>query len=120
MYVEVLTLPLQYDGAGYLHFFVRFVATLESTVQNLDNIVDEECRQLLSMAVKHAFAHVYQVDPHFHFDRLLEDLPEAHHISLVNRVQDDANAFVGNFKPHVVDDTGKLVNAGGEGEKMGA
>ena len=119
LYIEVPVLPLQRDVVGYFHLFGQFVTTLEDTVQGLDNIGDEECRQLLSMAVGHAFAHISHIDPHFNFGRLLEDLTEEYHVSLVNRVRHDANAFVAAFKLHVMDDAGNPIDASGEDEERG-
>ena len=70
--------------------------------------------------VGHAFAHISHIDPHFDFERLLEDLPEEHQVSLVNRVRRDASAFVAAFKPHVMDDAGNPIDGGGEDEERGA
>ena len=110
--VDVPTFPLQYDTASCLHFFAWFFTTLEETVQDLDSIVDEECRQLMSMAAMHAFSHISRIDPGFDFGRLLVPIPEELHLSLVNSVRDDVNAFVEAFKLQVVDDMGDPTSGG--------
>ena len=76
-------------------------------------MLDTECRQLLEMAVTHAFAMIAHIQPSFNLKRLRDPLPPAKELSLVNSVQEEASAFAKEFGPkEKKEDT----NAGDEGD----
>ena len=67
----------------------------------------------MATAVMHAFSLVVHLDPAFKLDRLLDPIPAEHHVSLVNRVRKDVNAFVAVFGPQAKGGTGELADDDG-------
>ncbi|KAE8816504.1 hypothetical protein D1007_05836 [Hordeum vulgare] len=61
---------------SYNKFYFELIKELEGMVKKVDNILEEECRDLFTMAATRAFNHLLLRDPHFEFEEVMGPVPE--------------------------------------------
>ena len=74
--VDAPTVPLQgnSDAATYLMYFEELFSALEGPAAELRDVVDEECRQLLAVAIDRIFTNLQNLQPGFDFTTVTEPL----------------------------------------------
>ena len=65
------------DAAAYLTFFSELVEKLEKAATSVDGIVDEECRELLSIVATRVFSNLSHANPGFDFSPVLKPVERA-------------------------------------------
>jgi hypothetical protein len=61
------------DGpAAFLQLFTQIFEKLETTAMSLDNVVEKECRELLSLTGTRDFSNLLRGDPSFDFGAALQ------------------------------------------------
>ncbi|KAE8769371.1 hypothetical protein D1007_59069 [Hordeum vulgare] len=68
--------PIVSQDAGYAEFSSEIMKELEGTAKKVDYILEEECRDLLSLAVTRMSSHLLLRDPHFKFEEVMGTVPE--------------------------------------------
>ena len=86
------------DVATYLAYFDQLFSALEGPVAKLDDVVDEECRKLLLVAVERVFVNLKRLYPRFDFESVTEPVEEDQALDLSNSVRDEINDYVDRFK----------------------
>src|SRR5664279_2320957 len=92
--VEGLSSPDGDDAAAYLTFFAELVVKLEAAATGVDNIVDEECRDLLSVAATRVFSNLYHANPGFDFSPVLKPVEREFAAALVKEVTGPVEALL--------------------------
>lgn len=86
--------PLDDNNASYLDFFTRLMGKLEEGAKKADELVEEECRDLLTTAMMCLFSNLLQGDGDFDFNKVVSPvLPELHH-ELKKEVRDHVADYV--------------------------
>ncbi|KAE8792929.1 hypothetical protein D1007_32431 [Hordeum vulgare] len=62
---------LQREDAGYTEFSMGLVKELEGAAKKVDIILEEECRDLFSVAATHVFSPLLLCDPHIEFKEVM-------------------------------------------------
>ena len=87
------------DAATYLAYFDQLFSALEGPVADLDDVVDEECRQLLLVAVERVFVNLQRLQPGFDYASVTEPMEDAQVATrLSNSLRDEINDYVNRFK----------------------
>ena len=86
------------EAATYLAYFDQLFTTLEGPVAELGDVVDEECRKLLTVAIDRLFANLLRLHPCFDFESVTEPVEEDQEQRLSNSVRDEVNDYVDRFK----------------------
>ena len=87
------------DVATYLAYFDQLFSALEGPVAELDDVVDEECRQLLSVAVERVFVNLQRLHPGFDYTSVTEEVEDVQIATrLGNSLRDEINDYVNRFK----------------------
>src|SRR5664279_539340 len=105
-------LPSGDDAAAYLQFFAALVAGLEVAAADVDNLVDEECRELLSIAVTRILCNLYLADSKFDFSSVIRPVVVKNPAALEREVREHVDALVEVYAR--VDEDGE----DGQGEKQ--
>ncbi|MBI0384628.1 hypothetical protein JBE27_52325, partial [Streptomyces albiflaviniger] len=83
------------DGAAdYLQFFTELVESLEQIVSGVNTIVEDECRELLSIAATRVFSHLRRLNPRFDFSSVLGPVDPRIAIALDKMVRPHVEALV--------------------------
>ena len=87
------------DVATYLAYFDQLFSALESPVAELYDVVDEECRKLLLVAVERVFVNLQRLQPGFDYASVTEPMEDAQIATrLSNSLRDEINDYVNRFK----------------------
>ena len=87
------------DVATYLAYFDQLFSVLEGPVAELDDVVDEECRKLLLVAVERVFVNLKRLYPCFDFESVTEPMEDAQiETRLSNSLREEINDYVNRFK----------------------
>ncbi|KAE8772633.1 hypothetical protein D1007_55327 [Hordeum vulgare] len=66
-----LKAPLVPQDAGYTELSSDLGKVLEGATKKVDNVVEEECRDVFTVAMTRLFSHLLMEDPHFEFKRVM-------------------------------------------------
>jgi len=94
----VLSVEGNADAATYLGFFEQLLTSLEEVVTSLDDLVDNESRELLGVAVGQVFANLAHLHPGFDFASVMEPLEKELASKLDASVWDDVEKYTQRFK----------------------
>ena len=86
------------DIATYLGFFEQLLTSLEEVVTNLDDLVDNESRELLGESVGRIFANLAHLHPSFDCTTVTEPLEGRLSSKLDSSVWDDVERYVQRFQ----------------------
>ena len=86
------------DAATYLAYFDQLFTALEGPVAELVDVVDEECRKLLTVAIERVFANLRRLHPSFDFESVTEPVEADQAQDLSNLVRAEVNDYVDRFK----------------------
>ena len=86
------------DAAAYLAYLDQLFTTLERPVAEMGDVVDEECRKLLTVAIDRLFANLQCLHPGFDFESVTKPVEEDQALDLSNLVRDEVNDYVDRFK----------------------
>ena len=86
------------DAAAYLSYFDQLFTTLEGPVAEMGDVVDEECRKLLTVAIDRVFANLQRLHPGFDFESVTEPVEADQAQDLSNLVREEVNDYVDRFK----------------------
>src|SRR5664279_2448958 len=75
-------------------FFPALVAGLEVAAADVDNLVDEECRELLSIAVTRIFCKLYLANSKFDFSSVIRPVVVKNLAALEKEVREHVDALV--------------------------
>ncbi|KAE8815668.1 hypothetical protein D1007_06854 [Hordeum vulgare] len=79
--------PFIPQDTGYTKFSSELVKELEGVAKKVDNILEEECRNLFSMVGTHVFSYLFFRDPHFEFEEVMCPVHEEFRGDLVTAVE---------------------------------
>ena len=86
------------DAAAYLAYFDQLFTTLDGPVAEMGDVVDEECRKLLTVAIDRLFANLQRLQPGFDFESVTEPVEDDQAQDLSNLVREEVNDYVDRFK----------------------
>ena len=86
------------DAATYLAYFDQLFSVLEGPVAELGDVVDEECRKLLTVAIDRVFANLQRLQPGFDYESVTEPVEGDQAWELSNLVREEVNDYVDRFK----------------------
>jgi hypothetical protein len=87
------------DVATYLTYFDQLFSALEGPVAELDDVVDEECRKLLLVAIERVFVNLQRLHAGFDFTSVTEPMADAQlETRLSNSLREEINDYVNRFK----------------------
>ena len=86
------------DATAYLAFFDKLFTALEGGVAEVDNLVDEECLKLLTVAIERIFSNLRRLNLGFDFETVTEPIEDDLTVDLSNSVRDEVNDYVNRFK----------------------
>ncbi|KAE8815081.1 hypothetical protein D1007_07586 [Hordeum vulgare] len=89
--------PFVPQGAGYAEFSSELVTELEGADKMVDSILEEECRDLFSVAGTRVFSHLLLHDPHFNFEEMMGSMPEESHGDLATPMEGHLRTLVKKF-----------------------
>ena len=95
--VTELPRPTIHDDSHYLAFFTKLVERLEEAAGELDQVVVEECRELLGMGSYRIFSHLLRRQADFPLGELTAPAPRGLSIELVMKAREAASAFTELF-----------------------
>ena len=98
--------PHHANDIGYLGFFTKVVEWLEGGAKKVGQIIEEECRNLLTQASKRVFSHLLRTNPCFDFEAVIAPIPEVIHDSLGEAVDDHVNTLNAQFVHESSEDQG--------------
>jgi hypothetical protein len=98
--VEAPAVPVQgnSDATTYLAYFDQLLTALEGPVAELGDVVDEECRKLLTVAIERVFTNLQRLHPSFDFESVTEPVEDDQAQDLSNLVREEVNDYVDRFK----------------------
>ncbi|KAE8819558.1 hypothetical protein D1007_02544 [Hordeum vulgare] len=82
---------------GNAKLSAELVKQLEGATKKVDNILEEECRDLFSLAATHVFGHLLLRDPHFEFEEVVGPVPEESCSDLATSVEGHVNTLLGKL-----------------------
>ena len=71
---------------------------LEGPVAEMGDVVDEECRKLLTVAIDRVFANLQRLQPGFDYESVTEPVEGDQAWELSNLVREEVNDYVDRFK----------------------
>jgi hypothetical protein len=87
------------DVAAYLTYFDQLFSVLEGPAAELDDVVDEECRKLLLVAIERVFVNLQRLHAGFDYTSVTEPMEDAQiETRLSNSLRDEINDYVNRFK----------------------
>jgi len=86
------------DIATYLAYFDRLFSALEGPVAELGDVVDEECRQLLDVAIDRVFTNLQHLHPGFDYTTVTEPLEGPRAMDISNSVREEVADYCSRFK----------------------
>ncbi|KAE8803528.1 hypothetical protein D1007_20604 [Hordeum vulgare] len=89
--------PLVPDNASYAELSSEIVKELEDAPKKLDDILEEECRNLFSRGATRVFSHLFLRDPIFKFEEVMDPVHEESCGDLAAAVEGHLNMLLGNF-----------------------
>ena len=92
---------------------------LEGPAAELRDVVDEECRQLLAVAVDRIFTNLQNLQPGFDFTTVTEPLEGEKGWKISNSIRDQVDDFCSRFKRAAAEDDGGEEGDDEEGEPEG-
>lgn len=107
--------PLAAHGTGYAEISSKLVEEFKDATQKVDGILEEECRDLFSMAATHVFSHLLLRNPGFNFSEVIGPVPEESRDVLVEAVESHVNALLGKFSCSSDEEPGKAEAGEGNG-----
>ena len=99
-----LNLPGAEGDGSYLHFFMQLIEELEKSAQKMDDVVSEECRELIGAAITRVFCNLVRVDPSFDFGEVLKPVPSDQSEELVEKVRGHVLALISTFRRKAPDE----------------
>lgn len=97
IYRERLETPLVPRDADYAEFSSKFVERLQDGARKVDGILEEECRDLFSLAATCVFSHLLHGDPNFDFGKVIGLVPEELRDGLAGAVEGHVDVLLGKF-----------------------
>ncbi|KAE8785157.1 hypothetical protein D1007_41164 [Hordeum vulgare] len=89
--------PLIPRGARYAELSSKLVNELEGRTKKVDDILEEECRDLFFVAPTRVFSHFLLHDPCFKFDEVMGLVPTESRGDLAAAMESHMNTLVGKF-----------------------
>ena len=86
--------PSDDDVGAYLQFFTQIMEKLDGVATNLNNVVEEECRELLSLAATRVFSNLRHANPNFDFASVLQRVEPSLAFELAKEVKEPVEALV--------------------------
>ncbi|KAE8789214.1 hypothetical protein D1007_36601 [Hordeum vulgare] len=83
--------------AGYIEFSSEIMKELEGVINKVDNALEEECRDLLSLAETRIFIHLLLRDPHFEFAWVMGPVPEESHGNMATTMRGHVCMLIEKF-----------------------
>ena len=95
------------DAATYLLYFEQLFAALEGPTAEIRDVVEEECRQLLAVAVDRIFSNLVHLQPGFDFATVTEPLEGEAAWKASSSVRDQVDDFCSRFKRAAAEEGGE-------------
>ena len=92
------------DAATHLLYFEQLFTALEGPAAELRDVVEEECRQLLAVAVDRIFSNLVHLQPGFDLATVTEPLEGEERWKASNSVRDQVDDFCSRFKRAAAED----------------
>ena len=108
-------------GAGvqaHLSFFGQLMSNFLQTATSLDTRLEEESRQLLTVAVSRVFANLRRLQPSFDFQSMTEPLEGPDATEVQAKVKQDVDAYVKRFEAVDDDESTEADEKSSQGEKL--
>ena len=115
--VEAPHVPAQgnADAAAYLAYFDQLFTTLEGPAAEIRDVVEEECRQLLAVAVDRIFSNLQRLQPGFDYTTVTDLSRGEEGWKISNSIRDQVDDFCSRFKrAEAKEDDGEEASSVGE------
>jgi hypothetical protein len=87
-------IPTDDEDATFLQLFTQIAGKVEAAATNFNNIVEVDCRELLSLAGTRIFANLLHADPRFNFTTVLHRMEPAHAFKLSQGVKEHVETLL--------------------------
>ncbi|KAE8815475.1 hypothetical protein D1007_06935 [Hordeum vulgare] len=87
--------PLASHDTGYAELSSKIMEELEDTTQKVGDILEEECRDLFSLAATCVFSHLLLYDSGFNFGEAICPIPKESHGDLAEAIESHVSALLG-------------------------